>query len=106
MALARMVETLLRATSPSTLTLRMLNIGWRTSHISAIATINAAPSTNSTEAVMLSRRTSSGMAAARGVRRAAWARMVGRSGFRGLGVERGQREQVQAQLFVGHAVGG
>ena len=84
MALARMVETLLRATSPSTLTLRMLNIGWRTNHISASATISTAPTMNSTEAVMLSRRTSPGMAGAMGVRRAAWARMLGQAFLAGV----------------------
>src|SRR5207344_827247 len=59
-ALARIVETLLRATSPSTLIERIAKNGWRASHITAIAATRIAATAANAAAVAFIRRTSGG----------------------------------------------
>src|SRR4051794_35172186 len=99
-----MVDTLLRVTSPSTFTPRMLNIGWRISQITVNAIAISAATMKSRLAVTLSRRTSPGSTGRPvGVRSVAALR-IGSSGPGGV-VERGVRHDVQTELLVRHARG-
>src|SRR5690606_27545622 len=101
-ALARMVLTLLRVTSPSMVMRCSAKTGWRIAQLPASTRTASAASTNSTLAVACISRTSPGSSAAsRRERKTAAAAMASMR----RRVERGSGEQLHAQLFVARARG-